>query len=43
MSAGLFTVASAMSNQKLVLEQVNALNTTTAGMIDTTGVMASFL
>ncbi|WP_037499950.1 toxic anion resistance protein [Sphingomonas jaspsi] len=33
------TVASAMSNQKLVLEQVNALNTTTANMIDTTGEM----
>ena len=31
------TVASAMSNQRLVLEQVNALNTTTASMIDTTG------
>ncbi len=31
------TVASALSNQKLVLEQVTALNTTTAGMIDTTG------
>ncbi|MBW0144755.1 toxic anion resistance protein [Sphingomicrobium clamense] len=33
------TVASAMTNQKLVLEQVNALNTTTAGMIDSTGEM----
>ncbi len=33
------TVASAMSNQKLVLEQVSALNTTTAGMIDSTGEM----
>nr|WP_294848304.1 toxic anion resistance protein [uncultured Sphingomonas sp.] len=33
------TVASAMSNQKLVLEQVTALNTTTANMIDTTGEM----
>ena len=31
------TVAQAMTNQRLVLEQVNALNTTTAGMIDTTG------
>ena len=31
------TVAQAMSNQKLVLEQVTALNTTTANMIDTTG------
>ena len=31
------TVASAMSNQRLVLEQISALNTTTAGMIDTTG------
>ena len=31
------TVASALSTQKLVLEQVTALNTTTAGMIDTTG------
>jgi uncharacterized protein YaaN involved in tellurite resistance len=26
-----------MTNQKLVLEQVTALNTTTAGMIDSTG------
>ena len=33
------TVAQAMTNQKLVLEQVNALNTTTANMIDTTGEM----
>ena len=33
------TVASAMTNQKLVLEQVTALNTTTAGMIDSTGEM----
>jgi uncharacterized protein YaaN involved in tellurite resistance len=33
------TVAQAMSNQKLVLEQIGALNTTTAGMIDTTGEM----
>jgi uncharacterized protein YaaN involved in tellurite resistance len=31
------TVAQAMSNQKLVLEQIGALNTTTASMIDTTG------
>ena len=31
------TVASAMSNQRLVLEQITALNSTTAGMIDTTG------
>jgi uncharacterized protein YaaN involved in tellurite resistance len=33
------TVAQAMTNQKLVLEQVGALNTTTAGMIDATGEM----
>jgi uncharacterized protein YaaN involved in tellurite resistance len=31
------TVAQAMSNQKLVLEQISSLNTTTANMIDTTG------
>ena len=31
------TVAQAMSNQKLVLQQITALNTTTAGMIDSTG------
>src|SRR5215210_1076386 len=31
------TVAQAMTNQKLVLQQISALNTTTAGMIDTTG------
>jgi uncharacterized protein YaaN involved in tellurite resistance len=31
------TVAQAMSNQRLVLEQIGALNATTAGMIDTTG------
>jgi uncharacterized protein YaaN involved in tellurite resistance len=31
------TVAQAMTNQRLVLEQVGALNTTTAGMIDSTG------
>ena len=33
------TVAQAMTNQKLVLEQVTALNTTTASMIDSTGEM----
>jgi uncharacterized protein YaaN involved in tellurite resistance len=33
------TVAQAMSNQKLVLEQISALNATTAGMIDSTGEM----
>jgi uncharacterized protein YaaN involved in tellurite resistance len=33
------TVAQALSNQKLVLEQIGALNTTTAGMIDATGEM----
>ena len=31
------TVAQAMTNQRLVLEQVSALNTTTANMIDSTG------
>ena len=31
------TVAQAMTNQRLVLEQVSALNATTASMIDTTG------
>ena len=31
------TVAEAMTNQRLVLEQISALNTTTAGMIDSTG------
>jgi uncharacterized protein YaaN involved in tellurite resistance len=31
------TVAQAMTNQKLVLGQITALNTTTAGMIDRTG------
>ena len=31
------TVAQAMSNQRLVLEQITALNTTTANMIDSTG------
>ena len=33
------TVAQAMTHQKLVLEQIGALNTTTAGMIDSTGEM----
>jgi uncharacterized protein YaaN involved in tellurite resistance len=33
------TVAQALTNQRLVLEQIGALNTTTAGMIDTTGEM----
>ena len=33
------TVAQAMTNQKLVLEQIGALNTTTADMIDSTGEM----
>ncbi|MEO7276394.1 MAG: toxic anion resistance protein [Sphingomicrobium sp.] len=33
------TVAQAMTNQKLVLQQISALNTTTAGMIDATGEM----
>nr|WP_314446428.1 toxic anion resistance protein [uncultured Sphingomonas sp.] len=31
------TVAQALTNQRLVLEQIGALNTTTAGMIDSTG------
>lgn len=31
------TVAQALSGQRLVLEQITALNTTTAGMIDSTG------
>ena len=31
------TVAEALTNQKMVLEQITALNTTTANMIDTTG------
>ena len=31
------TVAQAMNNQKLVLDQISALNTTTAGLIDSTG------
>ncbi|HJP69012.1 MAG TPA: toxic anion resistance protein [Sphingomicrobium sp.] len=33
------TVAQAMTNQRLVLEQITALNTTTATMIDSTGEM----
>ena len=33
------TVAQALTNQKLVLEQIGALNTTTANMIDSTGEM----
>lgn len=33
------TVAQALTNQKLVLEQVTALNTTTANIIDSTGKM----
>ncbi|WP_309660589.1 toxic anion resistance protein [Sphingomonas sp.] len=33
------TVAQAMTNQRLVLEQISALNTTTANMIDSTGEM----
>ena len=33
------TVAQALTNQKLVLDQVTALNTTTAGIIDSTGDM----
>ncbi|MEE4453299.1 toxic anion resistance protein [Novosphingobium resinovorum] len=33
------TVAQAMANQKLVLEQITALNTTTANIIDATGQM----
>ncbi|QNQ10247.1 toxic anion resistance protein [Sphingomonas alpina] len=31
------TVAQALTNQRLVLEQITALNTTTAGIIDSTG------
>lgn len=31
------TVAQALTNQKLVLDQISALNTTTAGLIDKTG------
>ena len=33
------TVAQAMANQRLVLEQITALNTTTASIIDSTGTM----
>ena len=33
------TVAQALTNQKLVLEQITALNTTTANLIDSTGTM----
>ncbi|HEY0113479.1 MAG TPA: toxic anion resistance protein [Allosphingosinicella sp.] len=33
------TVAQALTNQKLVLDQITALNTTTAGVIDSTGNM----
>ena len=33
------TVASALTNQRLVLEQITALNTTTANVIDSTGSM----
>jgi len=33
------TVAQAMTNQKLVLDQITALNATTAGVIDSTGEM----
>jgi uncharacterized protein YaaN involved in tellurite resistance len=33
------TVAQALTNQRLVLEQITALNTTTANMIDSTGEM----
>ena len=33
------TVSQAMTNQRLVLDQVTALNTTTAGIIDSTGQM----
>lgn len=33
------TVAQALTNQKLVLEQITALNTTTANMIESTGTM----
>jgi uncharacterized protein YaaN involved in tellurite resistance len=33
------TVAQALTNQKLVLQQINALNTTTAGIIDSTAEM----
>jgi uncharacterized protein YaaN involved in tellurite resistance len=33
------TVAQALTNQKLVLDQITALNTTTAGLIDSTGAL----
>jgi uncharacterized protein YaaN involved in tellurite resistance len=33
------TVAQALTNQKLVLEQITALNTTTANMIESTGTL----
>lgn len=33
------TVAQAMTGQRMVLEQINALNTTTAGIIDSTGAL----
>ncbi|WP_129790615.1 toxic anion resistance protein [Sphingosinicella sp. CPCC 101087] len=33
------TVAQALTNQKLVLEQITALNTTTANMIESTGIL----
>ncbi|QPQ56000.1 toxic anion resistance protein [Allosphingosinicella flava] len=33
------TVAQALTNQRLVLDQISALNTTTANMIDTTGTL----
>ncbi|MDB5691899.1 MAG: toxic anion resistance protein, partial [Alphaproteobacteria bacterium] len=33
------TVAQALTNQRLVLEQITALNTTTANVIDSTGTM----
>jgi uncharacterized protein YaaN involved in tellurite resistance len=33
------TVAQALTNQKLVLQQITALNTTTANMIDSTGAL----
>lgn len=33
------TVAQALTNQRLVLDQITALNTTTAGLIDSTGEM----
>ena len=33
------TVAQALTNQKLVLDQITAINTTTAGLIDSTGAL----